>query len=126
VADLRTLIDRYNDAWNRQDLDAICALHAPDMVFENHNAGERAEGEAAVRAHLAQIFANWPDLRFRGRSMYMGEDFVVQEWTATATHPSGRRIEWDGLDVFPIEHGLIKRKDVYSNAHRRVPEQLEG
>ena len=121
--DLRALIDRYNDAWNRQDLDAICALHAPDMVFENHNAGERAEGDA-VRAHLAGIFANWPDLRFRGRSAYVGEDFVVQEWTATATHPSGRQVEWDGLDVFPIENGLIKRKDVYSNAQRRVAEQL--
>jgi len=123
VDDLRALIDRYNDAWNRQDLDAICALHAPDMVFENHNAGERAEGDA-VRAHLAGIFANWPDLRFRGRSTYVGEDFVVQEWTATATHPSGKQVEWDGLDVFPIENGLIKRKDVYSNAQRRVAEQL--
>ena len=121
--ELRETIARYNDAWNRQDLDAICALHAPGMVFENHNAGERVEG-AAVRDHLASIFRNWPDLRFSGRSMYVGEDFVVQEWTATATHPSGRQVSWEGLDVFPFEDGLIKRKDVYSNAHRRVPEQL--
>ncbi|HEY2936452.1 MAG TPA: nuclear transport factor 2 family protein [Gaiellaceae bacterium] len=123
MTDLRALVDRYNDAWNRQDLDAICSMHAPDMVFENHNAGERAAGEE-VRGHLASIFESWPDLRFRGRSLYVGEDFVVQEWTATATHPSGKQVEWDGLDVFPIENGLIKRKDVYSNAHRRVPAQL--
>jgi hypothetical protein len=96
------------------------------MVFENHNAGERAEGAEAVRAHIASIFANWPDLRFTGRSTYVGPDFLVQEWTASATHPSGRRVEWDGLDIFPIENGLIKRKDVYSNAQRRVSEQLEG
>ena len=44
MSDLRALIDRYNDAWNAHDVDAICALHAPDMVFENHTAGERAEG----------------------------------------------------------------------------------
>ena len=125
MSDLRALIDRYNDAWNRQDLDAICSMHAPDMVFENHNAGERAAGDE-VRGHLAGIFESWPDLRFRGRSTYVGEDFVVQEWTATATHPSGTQVEWDGLDVFPIENGLIKRKDVYSNAHRRVLEQLSG
>jgi steroid delta-isomerase-like uncharacterized protein len=123
VNDLRALIESYNKAWNAQDLDAICSMHAQDMVFENHNAGERAVG-AEVRPHLARIFANWPDLRFRGRSTYVGEDFVVQEWTATATHPSGRQVEWEGLDVFPIENGLIKRKDVYSNASRRVPEQL--
>ena len=119
----RRLIEAYNDAWNRQDLDAICALHAPGMVFENHNAGERAEGEA-VRDHIASIFRSWPDLRFRGRSMYVGDDFVVQEWTATGTHPSGKLVSWEGLDVFPFENGLIKRKDVYSNASRRVAEQL--
>jgi len=121
--DLREAIGRYNDAWNRQDLDAICALHAPGMVFENHNAGERAEGEA-VRDHIASIFRNWPDLRFSGRSIYVGDDFVVQEWTATGTHPSGKLVSWEGLDVFPFENGLIKRKDVYSNASRRVAEQL--
>src|SRR5207245_10787045 len=74
--------------------------------------------------HRAAICRSWPDLRFSGRSMYVGEDFVVQEWTATATHPGGKQVSWEGLDVFPFEDGLIKRKDVYSNAHRRVPEQL--
>jgi taurine dehydrogenase small subunit len=120
--DLGKLIESYNDAWNRQDVDAICALHAPDMVFENHTAGERAEGPA-VREHIAAIFRNWPDLRFRGRSTYIGPDFVVQEWTATASHPGGNQVEWEGVDVFPIEGGLIKRKDVYSNAQRRIAEQ---
>ena len=82
------MIDAYNEAWNRHDLDGIVAFHAPGMVFENYNAGERAEGDA-VRSHIGQIFENWPDLRFTGRSLYVGADFVVQEWTAYATHPSG-------------------------------------
>ena len=30
----------------------------------------------------------------------------------------GRRLEWDGVDVFPFEDGLIARKDVYSSSHR--------
>ncbi len=42
--DLEETIGRYNDAWNAHDLDAIHAVHAPDVVFENHTAGERAEG----------------------------------------------------------------------------------
>ena len=93
------------------------------MVFENHNAGERAEGDA-VRGHIASIFENWPDLRFAGRSTYVGDDFLVQEWTATATHPGGKPVSWDGVDVFPFAGDLIQRKDVYSNASRRVAEQL--
>ena len=58
----------------------------------------------------------------------MREDLVVQEWTASATHvkplsrgeivaePSGKRIEWDGMDVIPFEGGKVKRKDVYSDS----------
>jgi uncharacterized protein len=120
---LADVIDAYNEAWNRHDLDGIVALHAPGMVFENWNAGERAEGDA-VRAHIGEIFRNWPDLRFTGRSLYVGDDFVVQEWTAYATHPSGTELTWEGVDIFPFRGGRILRKDVYSNASRRVPEQL--
>jgi steroid delta-isomerase-like uncharacterized protein len=114
---VRALIDDYNEAWNRQDLDALCALHADDVVFENHTAGERVEGAAAVRAHIGGIFERWPSLRFRARRFYAADDFAVGEWTATATRPDGTQIEWDGVDVFPIRDGKIERKDVYSSSH---------
>jgi steroid delta-isomerase-like uncharacterized protein len=126
-AALRELIDRYNDAWNAHDLDAIIAMHAGDMVFENHTAGERAQG-AQVREHIGRIFQAWPDIAFTTRRLYVRDDLVVQEWTASATHtselrrgelrapPSGRRVQWEGLDVIPFEQGLIKRKDVYSDS----------
>ena len=125
--DLRALIDAYNDAWNRHDVDRIVAMHAPDMVFENHTAGERAEGDA-VRAHIAAIFEGWPDLRFETRRLYVREDLIVQEWTAHATHsrtmrrgdlvaePTGRPLQWVGMDVIPVRDRLIARKDVYSDS----------
>jgi len=124
---LRAAIADYNDAWNAHDLERIRALHAPDMVFENHTAGEHAEGEEAIQ-HIAGIFDAWPDIAFTTRRLYVREDLVVQEWTAQATHvkplkrgdivakPSGRRIEWKGTDVIPFENGKIKRKDVYSDS----------
>jgi steroid delta-isomerase-like uncharacterized protein len=126
-ADLRETIGRYNDAWNAHDLNAIIAMHAPDMVFENHTAGERAEG-ADVREHIGRIFEAWPDIAFETRRLYVREDLVVQEWTARATHtrelrrgdlvaaPSGKRVRWEGLDVIPFGDGLVKRKDVYSDS----------
>ena len=77
-------------AWNRQDLDALCAFHADDIVFENHTAGERVEGAEAVRAHIGGIFERWPSLRFRGRRFYAADDFAVSEWTATATRARRR------------------------------------
>jgi uncharacterized protein (TIGR02246 family) len=114
---IRELIARHDAGWNAQDLDAIMACYTPDIVFANYNAGESAEGAQAVRNHLAGIFAGWPDLRFRGRRLYVADDFAVSEWTATATHRDGRRLEWDGVDVFPFRDGLIARKDVYTTAH---------
>ncbi|HEY5816391.1 MAG TPA: nuclear transport factor 2 family protein [Solirubrobacterales bacterium] len=127
IDNLTEAIGRYNDAWNAQDLDAIVAMHAPDMVFANHTAGESATGPD-VREHIASIFATWPDLRFETRRLYVREGLVVQEWTATATHsevmrrgdlearPTGRTISWDGIDSIPFEDGLVKRKDVYSDS----------
>lgn len=124
---LTAAIGQYNEAWNAQDLDAIVAMHAPDMIFANHTAGESASG-AEVRGHIAMIFESWPDMRFETRRLYVREGVVTQEWTATATHsqtlrrgeleapPSGRSLSWDGIDVIPFEHGLIKRKDVYSDS----------
>jgi steroid delta-isomerase-like uncharacterized protein len=117
AAALEETIERYNDAWNDHDVDAILSFHAPGMVFENHTAGERVEGDD-VGPHIAKIFENAPDLTFRGRRLYARDGLVVSEWTATATDRAGQRVEWDGIDVFPFENGLILRKDVYSSSHR--------
>lgn len=117
ASELERTIERYNAAWNAHDVDAIVALHAPEMVFENHTAAERVSGDD-VREHLTRIFANWPDLAFRGRRLYARDGLVVSEWTATATDGDGRTLEWDGVDIFPFRDGLILRKDVYSSSHR--------
>ena len=126
-ADLEATIGRYNTAWNEHDLDTIVVLHAPGMVFHNHTAGERVTGPA-VRDHIGAIFTTWPDLAFATRRLYVRDDLVVQEWTATATHasvmrrgdlvaePTGRTITWDGMDVIPFTDGLVARKDVYSDS----------
>ena len=127
VEALEQVIERYNAAWNEHDLDTIMSMHAPDMVFANHTAGESAEGEE-VRSHIGAIFSTWPDIEFSTRRLYVREGLVVQEWTATATHssvmrrgelvaePTGLEVQWDGMDVIPFEGGLVKRKDVYSDS----------
>jgi steroid delta-isomerase-like uncharacterized protein len=124
---LEEAIARYNQAWNDHDLDAIVMMHARDMVFENHTARESAQG-SEVREHIASIFETWPDIRFETRRLYARDGVVTQEWTATATHastmrrgdlvaePTGKKIEWRGVDVIPFENGLVKRKDVYSDS----------
>jgi steroid delta-isomerase-like uncharacterized protein len=125
---LRAVIDAYNDAWGRHDVDAILGFHTEDSVFENHTSGGKAQGHAAIRELLSGVFATFPDLRFDLRRIYVRDDLVVQEWTATATHakpvrykdgvlePTGKTIRWNGMDIFPMRDGKIARKDVYASS----------
>lgn len=116
AAELQRIVERYNDAWNRHDVETIASMHAPGMVFESHTGGERAEGDAAG-PHIARIFEHWPDIAFRTRRLHAHPSLVVSEWTATATEQAtGRRLEWDGVDLFEFDGTLIKRKGFYSGS----------
>jgi len=126
-AELQTFIDRYNQAWNAHDVDAILQMHTDDSVFENHTTGDLNVGREAIGNAIRGIFTVFPDLKFEGRRTYLREDLVVQEWTARGTHlgkmnragmevePTGKTVEYRGMDVIPIERGLVGRKDVYSD-----------
>jgi steroid delta-isomerase-like uncharacterized protein len=126
-AELQEFIDRYNEAWNEHDVDAIVEMHTPDSVFENHTTGDVNVGRDAIGQAIRGIFTVFPDLRFETRRAYIRDDLVVQEWTARGTHlgkmnrsglevePTGRQVEYRGMDVIPIENGLVARKDVYSD-----------
>jgi steroid delta-isomerase-like uncharacterized protein len=123
--DLDAVIARYDDAWNRHDVDAILALHTEDSVFENHTGGGRGVGKDGIRPIIAGVFRSFPDVRFELRRLYVREALVVQEWTAFATHsrpllqsgvripPTGKAVSWNGVDVMPMRGGLVARKDVY-------------
>ena len=127
-AELEAFIDRYNEAWNRHDVDAIVSMHTDDSVFENHTTGDVNVGRDAIARAIGGIFAVFPDLSFEGRRSYVREDLVVQEWTARGSHlgkmtragidvePTGRSVEYKGIDVIPIRDGLVARKDVYSDS----------
>ena len=118
MTDVARLIEEHDRAWNDQDVGALDAVYTDGFVFQNHTAGEdEVAGRAAVLEHIAGIFQRWPDMRFSSRRLYLGDEVCVSEWTASATAPDGRRLEWDGVDVMPIEGGRIARKDVYSTSH---------
>ncbi len=117
-SDVERLIERYNRAWNEHDLDAMVAMHAPGMVFENRTLGERVDG-AQVRAHIGAIFERWPGLALRFHGRRVSGDVVVQEWTLTATHgASGTPVQWEGVDLITVVDGLVARKAFYSGSAR--------
>jgi steroid delta-isomerase-like uncharacterized protein len=126
-AELQGFIDRYNAAWNDHDVDAIVAMHTDDSVFENHTTGDLNVGKEEIGNAIRGIFTVFPDLTFETRRQYIRDGLVVQEWTAHGTHlgkmtraglevePTGKGVEYRGMDVIPIEDGKVARKDVYSD-----------
>jgi steroid delta-isomerase-like uncharacterized protein len=126
--ELQVFIDRYNAAWNDHDVEAIVSMHTEDSVFENHVTGDAYVGPEEIGRAITGIFAVFPDLSFETRRAYVREDLVVQEWTARGTHegtmtragievpPTGRKVDYKGMDVIPIRDGLVARKDVYSDS----------
>jgi steroid delta-isomerase-like uncharacterized protein len=126
--ELQDFIDRYNAAWNDHDVDAIVSMHTEDSVFENHVTGDVNVGREQIGRAISSIFAVFPDLAFETRRAYVRDDLVVQEWTASGTHegpmtrsgitiePTGKKVEYKGMDVIPIQDGLVARKDVYSDS----------
>lgn len=122
------ILERYGEAWNRHDVDAILAMHTDDAVFENHTSGGIAIGKPQIRQLIDGVFASFPDLHFATRRAYFAECVAVVEWTATATHskpiarggqtfsPTGKTLAWNGIDIMPIRDGLVARKDVYADS----------
>jgi steroid delta-isomerase-like uncharacterized protein len=126
VTAIEALADRYGEAWNRQDLDAVVALHAPDGIFQLHiPGGEPVEGREAIRAAFAGFLAQLPDIHFEPVRLRAGADFWVLESVLSGTvsapvevdgeqvEAPGTRIEVDFLDVIAVENELLARKDSY-------------
>ena len=120
------LAQRYGEAWNRQDLDAIMDLHTDDCVFTAFAAGSPlAKGKEAVREAFAGYIAMMPDIHFAERSLQLGEDHWVLESTMTGTVEQaievegesfgtrGARVEVPCVDVIEVRDGLVASKHTY-------------
>ena len=126
VTEIEALADRYGEAWNNQDLDAIVALHAPDGIFHLHVPGsEPVQGREAIRESFAGSLTQLPDIRFEPVRLRAGADFWVLESRMSGTvaapievegqrlEAPGTRVEVDFVDVIAVADRLLARKDSY-------------
>ena len=115
--DAAELLDRFADAWNRHDLDALMSMMTDDCVFEASAGpqanGQRHEGRAAVRAAFAAVFDLFPDARWENPRHVISGNRAVSEWTFTGTQKDGKRVEVTGCDLFTLRDGKIAIKNSY-------------
>jgi steroid delta-isomerase-like uncharacterized protein len=116
-ADFITLLDRFADAWNRHDLDALMSMMTYDCVFEASAGpqvdGQRSEGKPAVRAAYAAVFEAFHDAHWASARHFIAGNRGVSEWTFTGTHNDGKRVEVTGCDLFTFRDGKIAIKNSY-------------
>jgi ketosteroid isomerase-like protein len=115
--DLEQLLTAFAVAWNRHDLDGLMSMMTADGIFEasggNHVNGERHEGQQAVRAAYAAVFAQYPDAQWGNARHFVKGDRGVSEWTFTGTLKDGKRVEVTGCDVFTFRDGKIAVKNSF-------------
>jgi steroid delta-isomerase-like uncharacterized protein len=111
----RVVIERFNEAFNRHDADALAPLLTDDTVFEDTSPtpdGQRIEGKAAVVAFWRSWFARNPDAQFEAEEMIVSADRVVVRWVYHKIR-NGQPWHLRGVDVFTVRDGKVAAKLAY-------------
>jgi cation diffusion facilitator family transporter len=108
-------VERFNDAFNRHDVDAVMDAMTDDCVFENTSPpeGRRYEGQDEVRAAWEEFFAASPDAYFDGEDVIFADDRCIVQWRYTWTNDDGTKSALRGVDVLRVRDGKVAEKFAY-------------
>ncbi len=111
----RMVIDRFNEAFNRHDADALAPLLTDDTVFEDTSPapdGQRIEGKAAVVAFWRVWFTHNADAMFEAEDVIVSGDRAVVRWVYRKLR-NGQPWHLHGVDVFTVRDGKVAAKLAY-------------
>jgi steroid delta-isomerase-like uncharacterized protein len=121
-ADVTSIANRWIEAYNAKDFDAIRSLCADDIRMRHHNRGVDVTGPDAVIELMEQFGPIVPDRRFHStrRQFTDGERVVTeQSWggTPTADVPGfatkGEEIKLELSCIWTVRNGRIAEYDDY-------------
>jgi uncharacterized protein (TIGR02246 family) len=110
----RTAVDRFNDAFNDHDVDAVMDAMTADCVFEDTSPphGSRHSGTEAVRAAWEGFFASSPTAHFDAEDVIVVGDRCIVQWRYTWTDDDGGG-SVRGVDLLRVRDGLVAEKLAY-------------
>jgi ketosteroid isomerase-like protein len=108
-------VERFNEAFNRHDVDAVMDAMTDDCVFEDTSppSGRRYVGAKEVRAAWEDFFAGSPDAHFDGEDVIVAGDRCVVQWKYTWTNDDGTTTSLRGVDVMRVRDGKVAEKLAY-------------
>ena len=110
------VLDRFAEAWESWDLDAIMSCLAPDAVFESTDPapdGRRFEGAEVIRAHWQEMFDNTRDAKFRFEESFTAGDRAAARWRFSWRNDDGSEGHVRGVDVLTVRDDLVVEKLSY-------------
>ncbi len=109
-------VERFNDALNRHDVDAVMALMTDDCIFENTFPapdGGRFTGQAAVRDFWAGMLRDSPAAHFETEELFAHGDRCTTRWRYTYARADGGTGHIRGADIFRVRDGKVAEKLAY-------------
>ena len=111
----RTVIERFNEAFNGHDADALALVLTDDTLFEDTSPppdGRRLEGKAAVVEFWRGWFARNADAVFEAEETIVAGDRAVVRWVYRKPR-NGQPWHLRGVDVFTVRDGKVAAKLAY-------------
>ena len=111
----RMVIDRFAEALNRHDPDALASWLTDDTVFEDTSPppdGLRIEGKAAVVDFWRKWFARNTDAVFEAEDVIVSGDRAVVRWVYRKLR-NGQPWHVRGVDVFTVRGEKVAAKLAY-------------
>jgi ketosteroid isomerase-like protein len=111
----RSVVERFNQAFNRHDVDALAELLTEDTVFEDTSPapdGRRIEGKSAVVDFWREWFARNSGAQFDAEETIVSGDRAVVRWVYRKMR-DGRPWHLRGVDVFTVRDGKVAAKLAY-------------
>lgn len=105
-ASLRTVLEAYAAAWERNDRVGWLATFAPDATQEDPVGEGIRHGRTAIGGFWDRAMQGKDGLEIRPRAIHVAGAEAAMEWTITAR----RGDEWttfDGVDVFTFVDGPL-------------------
>jgi ketosteroid isomerase-like protein len=111
----RATIDRFNEAFDRHDADALAGLLTEDTVFEDTSPapdGRRVEGKQAVVEFWRVWFEKNTDARFEAEEIIVSGNRATVLWIYHKMR-NGQPWHLRGVDVFSVKDGKVAAKLAY-------------
>ncbi len=115
-ADAMHVVQAFNDALNRRDLDGMLACLSEDTVFENTQPspdGTRYTGRIAVASFWTEFLRGASSVHIEAEETFALGERCVMRWRYAWRGHDGRQGHVRGVDVYRVRDGLIVEKLSY-------------